>query len=92
MPTRLRAVLGAILFALGIACGFGGPILGPLPVKIRLFWIGLGLMVLGVAIVLWAIRDVVRQISATEIQFEAKLRAELESRKGEKPPPSAPGP
>jgi hypothetical protein len=92
MSTRLRAVLGAILFAVGIACAFGGPILGPLPYKIRLFWMGLVLMALGVAMVLWAIRDVVRQISATEIQFEAKLRAELESRKGEKPPPSSPRP
>jgi hypothetical protein len=45
---------------------------------IELLWAGLGLALVGLILIVWALRDVAREIGGNQARFEALLRSEAE--------------
>lgn len=52
--------------------------------KAGLLWMGIGLAVVGVGLILWALAGAVRQIGQSGVQFEARLRAEADAQREQK--------
>jgi hypothetical protein len=83
MSPRARSWLGGILFSLGVFAFFGGSLF---PGLSQVAYAGLAAILVAVFLVGWALRDVTRQIGASQASFEARLRMEAERDK-KKPAP-----
>ena len=73
MSVRLRSTIGAVLGGSGILLALGGLFF----LRVWMFWGGGALATAGVVLVVWALRDVGREIGANSARFEARLRAEI---------------
>jgi len=90
MSVRVRAWFGATLVAVGVILLGAAALMtkvenGVARSPVSLFWAGLGLAVAGIGVVLWALRDVVRQLGQNQSRFETQMRAEVQEKKGRDP-------
>jgi hypothetical protein len=81
VSVRLRSTIGAALGGIGILLALGGLFF----LRTWMFWAGGSSAAVGIALVVWALRDVGREIGANSARFEAMLRSEIgPSRKEER--------
>ena len=81
MSVRMRSTIGAVLGAVGVLLGLGGLLF----LRPWMFWGGAVLAVAAVALVVWAVRDVGREIGTSSARFEAMLRSEIPPKREQKP-------
>jgi len=82
--------------ALFVAVGVTGMVVAMLSAKAEhgvatypaaVLWMGIALAVGGIGMIFWALSGAIRQIGASEVQLEARLRSETDGRREQKPPP-----
>jgi hypothetical protein len=73
MTVRWRSTAGAVLGGLGVFTALAGLLF----LRMWLFWAGAGVAAAGLGLVLWALRDVGREIGGNQARFEAMLRSEI---------------
>ncbi len=81
MTTRMRSGIGSLLTVAGI----GLMLAAAFTLRSGLLWGGLGAAVPGVVLILWALRDALRQLGENQARFEAALRSQVPP-KGERRP------
>jgi hypothetical protein len=89
MSVRGRSWLGAFLVAAGVVALAAAALLtrvenGAVRSPTGLFWAGIGLAAVGVTVIIWAFRDVMRQLGQNQSRFEALLRSEVPEKRDEK--------
>jgi hypothetical protein len=93
MTVRTRSWAGAVATALGVVLMvvalLTAKIVNGIPsYRSGFLWAGAFLSVAGLGMILWALAGAVRQIGASEVKLEERLRAEAESLRGQKRPGS----
>lgn len=89
MSVRGRSWSGAILVAAGVT----GMVIAMLSAKAdrgtvvypaAVLWMGIALAVAGAGMIFWALSGAIRQIGASEVQLEARLRSEADTQREQK--------